>query len=143
MGEVFTQTTIVDGYIAAADGQVGGLWYEADDVSVAGADGAIAFDVDEAIRAPESKALIVLTSTADPSVIARSWVDAAMRRVLASAPRPVDHQAVHSGSASGRSRRRAAQVSGTARSGRVRRWDRLRRRVRTLVRHERPIRGCV
>jgi len=26
MGEVFTQTTIVDGYIAAADGQVGGLW---------------------------------------------------------------------------------------------------------------------
>ena len=143
MGEVFTQTTI-PGWIHRRRRRAGRrtpvrrrrrVW--------AGADGAITFDVDEAIRAPESKASIVLTSTADPSVIARSWVVAAMRRVLASAPRPVDHQAVRSGSASGPSRRRAAQVSGTARSGRVRRWDRLRRRARTLVRHERPIRGCV
>jgi hypothetical protein len=65
------------------------------------------------------------------SVIGRSPVGAAMRRVFESAPRHVDHQVVRLGSASGRPLRREAQGSGTARSGRVRRRDRLRRRVRT------------
>jgi hypothetical protein len=79
---------------------------------------------------------------ASRSVVARSPVGAAMRRVFEAAPRHVDHQAVRSGSASERPIRREAQGSGTARFGRVRQRDRLRRRVRTLVRHEQPIRGC-
>jgi hypothetical protein len=65
-----------------------------------------------------------------------------MRRVFASVPRHIDHPAVRSDSALGRPLRRGGQRSGTVRSGRARRLDHLRWRVRTLMRHERPIRGC-
>jgi hypothetical protein len=56
--------------------------------------------------------------------------------------RPAHRHAGRPGSASGRPPQPDAQGSATAQCGRLRRWDRLRRRVRRLVRHERPIRGC-
>jgi dihydrofolate reductase len=76
MGKVFTHMTMsLDGYVADPDDQVGELfeWYEAGDVSVASANEAIAFEVDEA----SAEVLRELTENAGALVSGRRLFDIA------------------------------------------------------------------